>query len=229
MAEPGDEMAAGPGRHGHLRASHADREQVIGILKAAFVQGLLAKDEFDLRVGLALASRTDAELAALTADLPTGLAAAEPPNPPWAPGEPGIPRPGRVLTVATALYAGLWPVVFLLPDSGPDHDPHAGVALATTATLFYVLLVLTVGTQIFANWLDRRSARQLPPGPGPGAHGQASPRTPSSGPGGQLPRTGHGHRHIAEAVRRRRPRLPLPVRGQCADGALAARTTPASS
>ena len=48
MAGPGDEMAAaaGPGR-GDLRASHADREQVIGTLKAAFVQGMLAKDEFD--------------------------------------------------------------------------------------------------------------------------------------------------------------------------------------
>jgi len=30
----------------HLRASHADREQAVGILKAAFVQGMLAKDEF---------------------------------------------------------------------------------------------------------------------------------------------------------------------------------------
>ncbi len=34
-----------------MRASHADREQVIGLLKTAFVQGRLAKDEFDLRVG----------------------------------------------------------------------------------------------------------------------------------------------------------------------------------
>jgi hypothetical protein len=50
MAGPGHEMAAGGGR-GHLRASHADREQVIGTLKAAFVAGMLAKDEFDARVG----------------------------------------------------------------------------------------------------------------------------------------------------------------------------------
>jgi uncharacterized protein DUF1707 len=66
-------MAAGAGGRGHLRASHADREQVIGTLKAAFVQGRLVKDEFDLRVGQALAPRTYAELAALTADLPAGL------------------------------------------------------------------------------------------------------------------------------------------------------------
>ncbi len=45
MAGPRDEMAAATGGRGHLRASHADREQAIGTLKAAFVQGRLAKDE----------------------------------------------------------------------------------------------------------------------------------------------------------------------------------------
>src|SRR5262249_10323450 len=58
MAGPGDEIAAGTGDRGHLRASHTDREQVIGTLKAAFVQGRLVKDEFDLRVGQALAPQT---------------------------------------------------------------------------------------------------------------------------------------------------------------------------
>ena len=46
------------GGRSHLRASHTDREQVIDRLKAAFVHGRLAKDEFDLRVGQVLASRT---------------------------------------------------------------------------------------------------------------------------------------------------------------------------
>jgi hypothetical protein len=77
---PGEELGAA-GR-GHLRASHADREQVIGTLKAAFVQGRLDRDEFDLRVSQAFASRTYAELAAVTADLPAGLAAAQLPSPP---------------------------------------------------------------------------------------------------------------------------------------------------
>jgi hypothetical protein len=70
MAGPGDEIAAGVGGRGRLRASHADREQVIEVLKGAFVQGRLDRDEFDLRVGRALASRTSAGLAALTADIP---------------------------------------------------------------------------------------------------------------------------------------------------------------
>ena len=56
---PGDEMAAAENRgRGELRASHADREQVIGTLKTAFVEGMLAKDEFDLRIGRAFAART---------------------------------------------------------------------------------------------------------------------------------------------------------------------------
>ena len=76
MAGPGDEMStAGRGR---LRASHADREQVIDTLKAAFVQGLLTKDELDARVGQAFASRTYAELAAVTAGIPAGPAPAQP-------------------------------------------------------------------------------------------------------------------------------------------------------
>jgi Domain of unknown function (DUF1707) len=62
-----------------LRTSRADRERVIELLKAAFVQGRLAKDEFDARVGQALASRTYAELAAVGADIPAGLTAILPP------------------------------------------------------------------------------------------------------------------------------------------------------
>ena len=62
---------------GRARASHADRDQVVEVLKAAFVQGRLTKDEFDARVGQTFASRTYAELAVITADIPAGLAAAE--------------------------------------------------------------------------------------------------------------------------------------------------------
>lgn len=79
-------MAAG-GR-GHVRASHTDRERVVETLKAAFVQGRLTKEELDARTGHALAARTYADLAALTADLaaPTaGLSTApiatQPPRP----------------------------------------------------------------------------------------------------------------------------------------------------
>jgi hypothetical protein len=60
-----------------MRASEADREQAAEVLKVAFVERRLAKDEFDLRVGQALAALTYADLDALTADIPL----ASPPQP----------------------------------------------------------------------------------------------------------------------------------------------------
>jgi hypothetical protein len=72
--EPGAQAAG-------LRASRADRERVIDLLKAAFVQGRLTRDEFDARIGQALASRTYAELAAVTADIPAEVIGALPHRP----------------------------------------------------------------------------------------------------------------------------------------------------
>ena len=65
-------LPAKEGRGG-LRASDADRDQAIEELKAAFVQGQLAKTEFEAHVGRALASRTYGELAAVTAGIPALL------------------------------------------------------------------------------------------------------------------------------------------------------------
>ena len=74
-------MTAGPGGrggadatgHGRLRASDADREQVIDTLKTAFVQGWLSRDQLGVRAGQALVSRTYAELAAVTDGIPARL------------------------------------------------------------------------------------------------------------------------------------------------------------
>jgi hypothetical protein len=155
MASPGDEIAAGAGGRGHLRASHADREQVIDTLKAAFAQGQLDKDEFDLRVGQTFAARTYAQLAVITADRLAELTTAKPPQAAGVQGEPRVPRAGRVLAVATAVCTAMWLVAFSLPVSGPDHDSSAGTPLAVTVTFFYVLLLLMAGTPILADWLNR--------------------------------------------------------------------------
>ena len=185
-----------------LRASHADRERVIGTLKAAFVRGVLVKDEFDLRVGQALVARTYAELAALAADLPAGLSAAMPLEAARAQSEGRGLRPGLVLIAGTVVYAALWPVAFALPDSGPDNDPHAGIALAGMSTIVY-LIFLVVMLEL---WQDRHFAKQLPGGPTPGACGQASPRPSSAGPG-RLPPADPGHRHTADTAPIVRPCL----------------------
>ena len=78
---PGDRKAVGARGGGHLRASDADREQVIDTLKDAFVQGRLTMDELGMRTGQALASRTYAELTAITADIPARPIEVPPPMP----------------------------------------------------------------------------------------------------------------------------------------------------
>jgi len=60
---------------GYLRASTADRERAVDVLKAGFAEGRLTKDEYDARADRAFAARTLADLAAVTADLPGGRAA----------------------------------------------------------------------------------------------------------------------------------------------------------
>ena len=166
MAGPGDEIAAAEGwGRGELRASHADREQVIEVLKAAFVQERLAKDEFDLRVGRAFAARTHAELAAVTAGLPAELTTAKPPKPARAEVEPPVVRPGPLITVATAVCAGVWMFGFLVPwPTDSEGDPSHGVVLLVYLTTLIYLFVLAMtlwlgGAVMVESWLKRRSGR----------------------------------------------------------------------
>jgi hypothetical protein len=65
-----DRIAAAAAGRSRLRASDSDRDRVLDMLKAAFAQGRLTKDEFDARVGQTLVSRTFGDLTALTADIP---------------------------------------------------------------------------------------------------------------------------------------------------------------
>ena len=65
-----------------LRASDADRDRVIDVLRAATADGRLTADEFNERMAAALASRTFRELAPLTADLATPPASRAPESAP---------------------------------------------------------------------------------------------------------------------------------------------------
>jgi hypothetical protein len=163
MAGPGknETAAAANGSHGGLRASHADREQVIGTLQAAFVQGMLAKDEFDRRVGQAFVSRTYAELAAVTADLAVEPAAAQPPWPAEARGEAEKPvlRPGHLALAATALYGGVWAFTFLpgWPTNSENDPPKAIAALFAISSLVYLFVMIVAVGFMIADWREKRS------------------------------------------------------------------------
>lgn len=109
-------MTLEPGRspadwgHGHLRASTADRERAIDVLKAAFAEGRLTREEFEERSGQVYRSRTYAELAALTGDLPVGPLGALAWPQPVHPAVPAYPaglarRPVNSLAVAALVCA----------------------------------------------------------------------------------------------------------------------------
>ncbi len=183
MAGPGDEMAAGAAGRGSMRASHADREQVIEALKDAFAHGRLTKDELDARAGRALAARTCAELAALTAGIPPARAAS-------GPARPLVPARRRPLARAAAgsggclalAAAAVW-ASFILDPGGPGADrPWAGlmVLLAQYAVIAGVWILWSgVATSV----QQRRSGRQLPPRPGPGGHARDGGRRGGTGRG----------------------------------------------
>jgi hypothetical protein len=65
--------------HASMRASSADRERAVDVLKAGFAEGRLTQDEYNDRMGRAYAARTYGDLAVLTADLPAGAS----PLPAW--------------------------------------------------------------------------------------------------------------------------------------------------
>ena len=172
MTGPQDPAAAGRGR---LRAGHADREQAIDTLKTAFVHGQLTKDEFDARAGQALAARTYADLAALTADIPPRSPAARPARPPAPvrrrPLARAAAKSGVCLIIAAA---ATWVLALLVSADGHYHGiPGANPSYESWAPLPLLLALTAVctaisilGSAVVTSLEQRRSRRQLPPGPG---------------------------------------------------------------
>jgi hypothetical protein len=147
--------------------SQADREQAIATLKTAFVQGRLAKEEFDARVGEALAVRTHAELAALASDIPAGIAAAP-------------PRPERMSGAARWGVSGsLIPAILALGYAIVSQPRDSGYGAVVFAIAFiYFVRWLAVGADMLWEWHCLSV-------PGAGicvrcAHTRASHRTPGS-------------------------------------------------
>ncbi|MFF3490111.1 DUF1707 domain-containing protein [Streptomyces sp. NPDC002795] len=68
ISSAGGNSGAGPSSSGP-RASHADRDRVVDVLRVAAGDGMLTAEELDERLDVALSARTLAELAPLTADL----------------------------------------------------------------------------------------------------------------------------------------------------------------
>jgi hypothetical protein len=147
----GDEMRAAAAGHGQLRASHADRDQVIDALKAAFVQGRLTKDEFDLRVSKTLLSRTYADLATLTADLPARLTGAR----------HGL-APEQAPPVNKPLLYGAYAVLVAAVGSMVAAFPADSLMLLTIGVLAILIAAPVAGILTLDSWREDRSGGQLP-------------------------------------------------------------------
>ena len=190
MTGPQDPAAAAADR---LRVGHADRGQVIEALKVAFVHGRLTKDEFDARAGQALSARTRADLAALTADIPTiapGPVPALTPTsapvltPTPAPAAAGLARPSTgtpspaqtrrwPLARASAQAGGCLGLAFglilfaanVLDPDGLGNPYHPWSGLCAVVALGLVLTALGIFAMGVSTSVEqRRSRKQLPPG-----------------------------------------------------------------
>ena len=160
-----------------MRASDADRQEVVERLRAALDEGRLKMDEYLERMGLASEAVTYGDLAPLYADLPesgpmalrdAAVTPAPAPAPARAPGRrtgfAGLPTPLKVLWT-------IWGAAVLV------NIVVWGLASATAAAVIYpwpvwvagpwgaVLLAVSFGVKQM-----RRDARtdppRLPPGPG---------------------------------------------------------------
>ena len=209
---------------GHLKAAHADREHVIDLLKVAFVQDRLTKDELDTRTGQALIARTYAELSVLTADIPATLPAGRPPRqaarPQNRPKQAHLVRNAAIGSVSCLTVAA---AAFCYGASLDDHNTPWFLLL----TLFALLAVPCIIAQAVATSVQqRRSRRQLPPRPGQGGRAPAAHRHSSTGhdpspPGARIDQTRADVR--AHQSRQDRPRpfrrgVPVPHSARPAPG-----------
>jgi hypothetical protein len=207
-ADPEGEKAAreAAGR-GRMRASGADREQAVEVLKVAFVQDRLTKDELDARVSQALVARTYADLAGLTDDLPGDAShashAVPVPMPSAAARAASVtPAPGRTLAIA-ARRAGICllgtfactAIELLSKSSVIGFLAFVGITWTPIAASGFL------GHGIMEAWRQRRDRQQLPPGPARG------------GPGGQQPASAGHSRTQPLGEPRRRTRADLRAHG----------------
>ena len=121
--------------HGDLRASHDDREQAIGTLKTAFVQGRLTEEELGVRAGQVYASRTYAELAGITADIPDELTDR--------PRARSRRNPWRATKIAWRIeYSVFLPgiVTILVLPPGPHLTAGEGILAATVCYLLFWII-----------------------------------------------------------------------------------------
>ncbi|MBW1602519.1 DUF1707 and DUF4190 domain-containing protein [Streptomyces sp. JJ66] len=125
-----------------MRASDADRERAADVLKAAFAEGRLRKDEYDARLTRVHQAATYADIQPLVADLPQGPVPMPAPAPQpvpyvrpvqpgyWTVPAPTVPRPTSGAAVAALVFAVLTPLtwgLFALPAVVTGHIARSDI------------------------------------------------------------------------------------------------------
>jgi hypothetical protein len=152
--------------HPDMRASDADRQEVVERLRAALDDGRLKMDEYLERMGLAYDAVTYGDLAPLCSDLPQAAPPAPAPQPaPVRSGRlAGLPVPLRVLWTIWLAAVSVNVVVWVLVSGTAGHLIYPWplwVAGPSGAVLF---AVSAGATQIRRS--RRSAAPRLPPGTG---------------------------------------------------------------
>ena len=149
----------------HLSANRSSTRS-----RPRFSQGRLTKQKLDLRVGQALAARTYADLAALTADLPAGQTRTQPAR------EAARPQTRQRVDKAVAWCAwglitpALLTATLAIPTPTPtDNQPIGKILFLVTVVYFTAWLV--AGAQMLGTWHQQRSR----PGAGRDLIGPGSP------------------------------------------------------
>jgi Domain of unknown function (DUF1707) len=195
-------MAAGTEGDSNLPASHVGREQVLDALKAAFVQGRLAKDEFDLRVGQVLAAY--AELDAVTADIPAGPTTAQPPE--------TVRKSHNKKLIQRGTAAGTGASVALVATIAVAARGNPVISLVVVGVVgVFVAGLLAVLLTLVSRVLESAASRQPSPGPPPGPSGIAAQRLASADPAGSSAQISRDRPHVAEAARHRPSGRACPV------------------
>ena len=193
-------MTAGAEGDGNLPTSYIGREQMLNALKTAFVQGRLAKDEFDLRVGQVLAAY--AELDSAIADIPGGLTLARPPEP--------VPKSHNKKLIQRGTAAGTAASVALTATVAVAARGNPVLSVVVVGLVGVAVAVLLAGLLTLLSWvLGSISSGQAPQGAPPSVSGKAPQRLTSADPAGSSLRMSRNGWHTIEAARRRLPGLRL--------------------
>jgi Domain of unknown function (DUF1707) len=145
---------------------------VIDVLKAAFVQARLTKDEFDARIAQALAARTYAELTVVTAGIPAAPSGVQPSRRPMGARvrhrvNPDLRSDVRVVVAACPIAAVSW--LATVPAGDNFVTMPLLLLVAFTATVVALRSFVHGAMVLVESRLQKRSGRQpLRPPPEPG-------------------------------------------------------------